>query len=120
MNWAPLLPPLLDSRRSLEHRAALFHETLARTVCVQATILRRVHGNFAVGLTGGVFQNRRLAERAATLLRQCGFEVHLPLRVPCNDGGLCYGQVIEAAYRTVGVPGVNPATTAHDETVETI
>jgi len=119
MDWAPLLPLLLDSRRSLEHRAAQFHETLARTICVQAIKLRRVHGEFTVGLTGGVFQNRRLADQAATLLREAGFEVYLPMCVPCNDGGLCYGQVIEAAYRKVEMSGAKPATTAHGESVET-
>jgi hydrogenase maturation protein HypF len=118
-DWAPLLPLLLDSRRTLEHRAAQFHETLAQTICVQAAKLRRTHGNFNVGLTGGVFQNRRLADRAATLLRELGFDVYLPLRVPCNDGGLCFGQVIEAACRNVGMPGTNTASTERGESVET-
>jgi len=119
MDWAPLLPMLLDSRHSPGHRAAQFHETLAQTICAQAIKLRRIHGEFNVGLTGGVFQNRRLADRAATLLRAAGFEVYLPMCVPCNDGGLCYGQVIEAAYRKVEISGANAATTAHGEPAET-
>jgi hydrogenase maturation protein HypF len=42
-----------------------------------------------------VFQNRRLLELAADGLAQRGFRVLLPERIPCNDGGLSYGQVAE-------------------------
>ena len=49
-----------------------------------------------MGLTGGVFQNRLLAERALDLLEQDGLRAHLPAKVPANDGGLAFGQLIEA------------------------
>jgi hydrogenase maturation protein HypF len=42
-----------------------------------------------------VFQNRLLAELAAGGLARRGFRVLLPERIPCNDGGLAYGQVAE-------------------------
>jgi hydrogenase maturation protein HypF len=42
-----------------------------------------------------VFQNRRLLELTATGLGSRGFRVLLPERIPCNDGGLSYGQVAE-------------------------
>ena len=119
MDWAPLLPLLLDARHSSGYRAALFHETLARTVCGQATTLRQFHGEFVVGMTGGVFQNRLLAERAATLLRDAGFEVYMPVGIPCNDGGLCYGQVIEVAYRGLDSPGAGRAPMAQGAPEET-
>jgi hydrogenase maturation protein HypF len=48
-----------------------------------------------VGLTGGVFQNRRLTELATQGLAAKGFRVLLHERIPCNDGGLSYGQVAE-------------------------
>ncbi len=32
-------------------------------------------------------------------LAQAGFRAHLPARIPCNDAGLSFGQVIEAASR---------------------
>ncbi len=51
----------------------------------------------AVGLTGGVFQNRLLAERVIALLAACGIAAHLPETVPANDGGLAFGQIVEAA-----------------------
>jgi hydrogenase maturation protein HypF len=48
-----------------------------------------------VGLTGGVFQNRRLTERALARLAAAGFECHLPQRLPVNDAGISLGQVAE-------------------------
>jgi hydrogenase maturation protein HypF len=95
-DWAPLLPLLLDADSAAGERAGRFHASLARALLAQALRVREEHGDFAVGLTGGVFQNRRLAELALDELRAHGFDARLPARTPCNDGGLCYGQVIEA------------------------
>jgi hydrogenase maturation protein HypF len=53
----------------------------------------------AVGLTGGVFQNKLLAELAMQQLNAAGFDAFLPQQAPCNDGGLALGQLIEAAYQ---------------------
>jgi hydrogenase maturation protein HypF len=57
--------------------------------------LRAQTGIQAVGLTGGVFQNRVLAEAAISRLDAAGFIVRLPQRIPVNDAGLSFGQVIE-------------------------
>ncbi len=95
-DWEPLLPMLQDTTSSVVERAGRFHASLARALCDQARALRNEHGDFAVGLAGGVFQNRVLAEAASALLREAGFRAYLPQRLPCNDGGLCYGQIIEA------------------------
>jgi hydrogenase maturation protein HypF len=53
-------------------------------------------------LSGGVFQNRLLTETAGRGLQKEGFAVYLPVRVPCNDGGLSFGQVVEFAARCAG------------------
>lgn len=98
-DWAAIVPMLLDSGLTTGARAACFHATLARTILRQAQRLRECHGDFAVGLAGGVFQNRLLTEQAAQLLHQHDFRLYLPERVPLNDGGLSYGQVIEAQAR---------------------
>jgi hydrogenase maturation protein HypF len=95
-DWEPLLPMLGDETRPLGERAACFHASLARALVEQAKRLREVHGTCAVGLTGGVFQNRVLAEAAIRMLRDAGFEPHLPQRLPLNDAGLSFGQIIEA------------------------
>jgi hydrogenase maturation protein HypF len=98
-DWAPLVALLLDETRSPRHRAAAFHASLARCLVDQAITVRHSHGAFAVGLTGGVFQNRLLAEMALHGLREAGLRTYLPIRVPCNDAGLSFGQIIEAAAR---------------------
>ncbi len=95
-DWAPLLPLLADAGRPAEWRAALLHESLARAIAAQAEMLGRQDGFDAVGLTGGVFQNRVLSERVSRLLTEAGMCVHLPSLLPGNDGGLAFGQLIEA------------------------
>jgi len=96
-DWAPLLPMLSDESIPLEVRASRFHATMAATLVQQALSLRERHGAFRIGLSGGVFQNRRLSERVMELCAEHGLEAHLPELIPCNDGGLCVGQIIEAA-----------------------
>jgi hydrogenase maturation protein HypF len=99
-DWAPLLPMLTDNDRSVAERAASFHLSLAQALVEQARQLRAETGIQSVGLTGGVFQNRLLAEASIGLLEAAGFAVHLPRRVPVNDAGLSFGQVIEFLYST--------------------
>ncbi len=94
-DWAPLLPMLTDHTLATGARAASFHASLAHALLEQALKLRESSGIADIGLTGGVFQNRLLAEMAKALLEQHGFSAHLPQRVPINDGGVCLGQVIE-------------------------
>jgi len=69
---------------------------MAATLVEQACQLREQYGEFDVGLTGGVFQNKCLTEHVIQLLQQQGFNVQLNTLIPCNDAGLCVGQIIEA------------------------
>jgi hydrogenase maturation protein HypF len=98
-DWSVLLPMLLDQTRSRPQRAAAFHHSLARHILQQCEQFANEQGEFAVGLGGGVFQNRLLSETTVSLLTDAGFRVYLAEQVPCNDGGLCFGQIIEQAYR---------------------
>lgn len=100
-DWSPLLPPLLDERRTVGARAAQFHASLAYALLEQARQMRAEHGDFCVGLTGGVFQNRVLAELALHGLTQHGFDVRLPERIPCNDAGISVGQIVEVRGQTL-------------------
>ena len=56
--------------------------------------LRQAGAGDTVGLTGGVFQNALLTERAAAGLAAAGFRVVLHRLVPPNDGGLALGQAV--------------------------
>lgn len=99
-DWQALLPMLLDQHRPAAERAHCFHHSLAYCLLEQALQLRQRYGQFSVGLTGGVFQNKLLSELSLQLLRDHEFDVYLPARIPLNDAGLCYGQLIESFYQT--------------------
>jgi hydrogenase maturation protein HypF len=62
----------------------------------QARALRATCGVARIGLTGGVFQNGVLCEAAVRLAQDDGFAVFVPERIPCNDAGLSFGQLVEA------------------------
>jgi len=94
-DWAPLLDVLNDQSLPPPERAGIFHESLAQALLDQALAARQSTGFDAVGLSGGVFQNRLLTERAVEKLQSHGFEVRLHREIPANDGGLCFGQIIE-------------------------
>lgn len=96
-DWAPLLATLMDETRTAASRAALFHETLALTALAMFSALRERHAIAAVGATGGVLQNRRLADRMHALFAQRGVPLALPLRLPANDACIAFGQVMEQA-----------------------
>jgi hydrogenase maturation protein HypF len=99
MDWAPLLDTLLDEHRDARVRAEIFHSSLAHALLAQARIIRGETNVQQVGLCGGVFQNRVLTEQAIELLRNDGFQVFLPARLPSNDAALCVGQAAELAAR---------------------
>jgi hydrogenase maturation protein HypF len=103
-DWEPLLPMLEDAGVAPAVRAGVFHESLAAALVDQVSALAQAETFDAVGLTGGVFQNRRLAERVTALLAAEGFAVHLPALLPANDGGLAFGQLVEALGRTSRAP----------------
>jgi hydrogenase maturation protein HypF len=96
-DWAPLIDQLQDESLGVPARAAMFHATLAELLLAQARAIRREHGIKRLGLTGGVFQNRVLCELISSSAEREGFAVHIPEKLPCNDAGLSFGQLIEAS-----------------------
>jgi hydrogenase maturation protein HypF len=92
-----LLAPLQDRGVPLARRAAWFHESLALTA---VAIYRAVSADAivaGVGATGGVLQNRILAERMQAHFQAAGVPLALPARLPANDAAIAFGQVIECA-----------------------
>jgi hydrogenase maturation protein HypF len=98
-DWQPLLGLLRDADIDAPRRAEIFHASMAGTIRDQAVAARQEADIAQVGLGGGVFQNRILAEHVTSLLEDEGFEVFLPQALPCNDAALSFGQAAEAAAR---------------------
>ena len=96
-DWAPLLDVLADQDLPPGQRAGIFHQSMAQALIDQALEIRKGQRFEAIGLSGGVFQNRRLTERVLELAKEQHIDVRLHCDIPANDGGLCFGQVIEAA-----------------------
>src|SRR4051812_17515742 len=87
----------LAAGRSPADVAAAFHEGVAAaavTACEQAG------GAGTVVLSGGSFQNLRLAASVRGRLERAGFRVLAHRRLPPNDGAISYGQAAVAAART--------------------
>ncbi len=98
-DWEAALTVLLDPKLDVIQKATHFHGMLAQTLCALAVRVRAQTGVTTIGLSGGVFQNRRLTEGVERLLRAQGFTVLIPTLVPSNDAGISYGQIIDFAYR---------------------
>ena len=75
--------------------SARFHNTLAAATADLVRGVARTYGKRPVALSGGCFQNPRLAE---SVLRELTpeFTVHTHQRVPPGDGGLALGQAVVA------------------------
>ncbi|MBV8857488.1 MAG: carbamoyltransferase HypF [Acidobacteria bacterium] len=79
--------------------SAKFHLGVAALITTVARRVRDERRLDRVVLSGGVFQNMLLLERACRLLRREGFEVFTHSRVPPNDGGISFGQAAVANAR---------------------
>jgi hydrogenase maturation protein HypF len=98
-DWSPLLPFLMNTEVSAAERSSVFHASLAAVIATQAKAIRKKYGITSVGLSGGVFQNRLLAEQALSALVKLGFDVYLHEEIPSGDGGISFGQIIEAGSK---------------------
>ena len=98
----PTLAALVAARAggtSVAPLAAAFQETIALVTRELLAEARATTGVRTVCLSGGVFQNRRLASVLLRRLARDGFEVFINRLVPVNDGGVSYGQAAVAAAR---------------------
>jgi len=104
VDWRPMLAAMVEAHRdgaAVASLASAFHDALADAI---VAVARRV-GISLVLLTGGCFQNRRLAEAAIDRLRDAGFHPHWHHRIPPNDGGLAVGQAVFAGRPLVEEQG---------------
>ncbi|WP_281917801.1 carbamoyltransferase HypF [Nocardia sputorum] len=92
---APVLAGVVADVRAGEPArvvGARFHAAVARLTLELAT--RYAAPAQIVALSGGVFQNALLLARSCALLRDNGFTVITHRRLPPNDGGLAFGQLL--------------------------
>ena len=73
-----------------------FHHTVVEMIVDICKIIRQRFGLKEVALSGGVFQNAFLSNRAFSRLKEEGFKVYIHHRVPANDAGISLGQAIIA------------------------
>ena len=100
-DWRGLVTWLLDGPASAPDRAATVHAALADLGARMLALAPRA----MPGLTGGVAQNRTLAEALAGYLERAGRDLVLPNLAPGNEGGLSLGQIAE----TLAADGAEPA-----------
>jgi hydrogenase maturation protein HypF len=110
VDWACLLKGILaDLKREVPAGliSAKFHNALAEVI---VAVAKRI-GQPQVALSGGCFQNRYLTERAAARLAQEGFRPYWHQRIPPNDGGIAFGQIVATL---MGVPYETVETACQD------
>nr|WP_108649524.1 hypothetical protein [Dongshaea marina] len=76
--------------------AVKFHHTLAELSARLLKILATQTGVEQLVLTGGVFQNRLLAELMIQRLIELDLKPWLSEAIPANDGGIALGQAVIA------------------------
>ncbi len=95
-DWGPLIQAVMADKVAGVAGpviAARFHNALVEWILEVASNAKFKQ----IVLSGGVFQNRYLTERAAAALESRGFEVYTHQRVPPNDGGIALGQAVMSA-----------------------
>jgi len=80
----------------VEAAAYAFHAAIAKTSVEIAVRIRSEGGPNRVALSGGAFQNRLLLGLMLDGLREKRFDIHLPKKIPFNDGCIALGQIAVA------------------------
>lgn len=83
----------------VEPVAARFHGGLAAGLVEMTAAAAAEAGVHTVALAGGCLVNRILCGALLEGLRAADLEPLLPRRLPCNDGGLSYGQAVVCAFQ---------------------
>lgn len=78
--------------------AKRFHDAFVEAILNCAELVRAMYGIEIVTLSGGVFMNRYLLEKALSCLAERGFTVALNRELPPNDASISYGQAVLALH----------------------
>lgn len=77
--------------------SARFHNTVVQIILDAVKQIKKDTGINKVILSGGVFQNKYLLEKAILTLTKNNFEVYTNHLIPPNDGGIALGQLLVAS-----------------------
>ncbi len=108
---APLIDAVLADLEAGASPGAVggrLHATVAAFTLEVCRRARAASGIAVAALSGGVFQNRLLADVCEGALETDGFEVLAAGLVPCNDGGVALGQAAVAGYTVLHERGELP------------
>jgi hydrogenase maturation protein HypF len=92
----------LEARTPAGRISARFHNTLSEATAVAIEAAAEVYGSLPVALSGGCFQNPRLAAGVAARLER-RFAVYFNRSVPPGDGGVALGQAVVASAIAKGM-----------------
>lgn len=102
---ASVFEALLDDLQAGVDKALIarrFHEAVVRAVLTAAETVRALYDINIVTLSGGVFMNRYLTERALSDLQAAGFTIALNRELPPNDASVSYGQAVIGLHSNEG------------------
>lgn len=100
IDWRPVIRQIIIEKKNQNSIGAIalaFHNSLAEMILKVCQELSLEYNINTIALSGGCFQNKLLLSKSLELLHGAGFLVLLNNKVPCNDGGLAYGQLAAAA-----------------------
>ena len=86
-------------KQDLKTIVTKFHNTIIFAVRDSLLELREENNINKIVLSGGVFQNNYLSTKLENILKKSKFIVYVNKKVPCNDGGICLGQLVIGAKR---------------------
>jgi len=98
-DWRSMLNKMFEDKLmgiATEDIALAFHRVLSEGIVK----LAQREGLKNILLTGGVMQNKLLAENTIAYLREAGFNPFWHCNIPPNDGGLAVGQIMGSLKRS--------------------
>lgn len=99
INTSEIIREIINDINSEVHHGIIskrFHNTVIDFTVNMCSILRDALNINKVVLSGGVFQNEIILKGIYGKLNHKGFEVYTHKSIPCNDSGICVGQIVIA------------------------
>lgn len=79
--------------------ALKFHETLVKVIVEECTRIAKEQGLTKIVFSGGSMHNSFLEKELRVRMTECGLKPYFHQTIPCNDGGISFGQATIAAYK---------------------